>query len=106
MKRREEKVSKESFRCRNEHIYPLVLRGKWNGNGSCLSTVSQKIAEKLAERDQERCAVIIAWLRTSISFVILRCVHVHVTGTRSPSHRKQCEVVDDFSLNVETAGIF
>ena len=29
-----------------------------------------------------------------------------VRGTRSPFRRKQSEVVDDFSLNVEAAGIF
>ena len=33
-------------------------------------------------------------------------VHVSVRGTRLPFHRKQSEVVDDFTLNVEAAGIF
>ena len=52
----------------------------------------------MAEKDQERYAVVIAWLRTRLSFEILRSVHVSVRGTRSPFHRKQCEVVDDFLI--------
>ena len=56
-----------------------------------------------SKKDQERYEVVIAWLRTRISFEILRAVHVGVRGTGSPFHRKQFEVVDDFSLNVEAA---
>ena len=65
----------------------------------------KQLAEKLAENDQERYAGVIAWLRTRMSFEILRSVHVSVRGAGSPFHRKQCKVVKDFSLNVETAGI-
>ena len=66
----------------------------------------KQLAEKLAEKDQERYSVVIAWLRTRLSFEILRAVHVIVRATRLPFHRKQSEVVDDFTLNVEAAGIF
>ena len=84
---------------------PLVF-GTNGGMGSDCQMFLKQLAGKLAEKDQERYAVVIAWLRTRISFEILRAVHVSVRGTRSPFHRKQSEVVDDFSLNVEAAGIF
>ena len=66
----------------------------------------KQLAVKLAEKDQERYSIVTAWLRTRLSFEILRAVHVSVRGTRLPFHRKQSEVVDDFILNVEAAGIF
>ena len=84
---------------------PLVF-GTNGGLGSDCQMFLKQLAGKLAEKDQERYAVVITWLRTRISFEILRVVHVSVRGTRSPFHRKQSEVVGDFSLNVKAAGIF
>ena len=84
---------------------PLVF-GTNGGMGSDCQMFFKQLAGKLAEKDQQRYAVVTAWLRTRISFEIFRAVHVSVRGTRSPFHRKQSEVVDDFSLNVEAAGIF
>lgn len=49
--------------------------------------------------------VIIACLRTRISFEILRSVHVSIMGSRSPFYRKEFEAVDDFGLNVKAAGV-
>ena len=49
--------------------------------------------------------VLIACLRTRISFEILRSVHVSIMGSRSPFHRKEFEAVDDFGLNVKAAGV-
>jgi hypothetical protein len=66
----------------------------------------KQLAQKLAEKDNERYAVVIAWLRTRISFEILISVHVSVRGSRSPFYRNVIEVVDDFGLNDKAAGIF
>ena len=66
----------------------------------------KQLAEELAEKDQERYSIVIAWLRTRLSFEILRAVHVSVRGVLGYPFIKQSEVVDDFSLNVEAAGIF
>ena len=64
----------------------------------------KQLAQKLAEKDNERYAVVIAWLRTRISFEILRSVRVSVKGSRSPFYRKEHELVDDFGLNTKAAG--
>ena len=47
----------------------------------------------------------IEFTRTKISFEILRALDVNGRA-RSLLHRKQSEVLDDFSLNVEATGIF
>ena len=56
---------------------PLVF-GTNGGMGSDCQMFLKQLAGKLAEKDQERYAVVIAWLRTRISFEILRAVHVSV----------------------------
>ena len=84
---------------------PLVF-GTNGGMGIECQMFVKQLAEKLAEKDRERYSVVIAWLRTRLSFEILRAVHVSVRGTRLPFYRKQSEVVHDFTLNVEADGIF
>ncbi|CAB3977335.1 Hypothetical predicted protein [Paramuricea clavata] len=77
---------------------PLVF-GTNGGMGIECQMFLKQLAQKLAEKDNERYAVVIAWLRTRISFEILRPVNVSVRGSRSPFYRKELEVVDDFGLN-------
>ena len=86
--------------------FTILVFGTNGGIGIECQMFVKQLAEKLAEKDQEWYSVVIAWLRTRLSSVILRVVHVSVRGTRLPFHRKQSEVVDDFSLNVEADGIF
>ena len=45
------------------------------------------------------------WLRTRISFEILRSVHTCVRGSRAPFH-KNVDFLDDFSVNARNADIF
>ena len=47
----------------------------------------------------------ISWLRTRISFEILRSVHTCVRGSRTPFH-KNADFLDDFSVNARNADIF
>ena len=84
---------------------PLVF-GTNGGMGTECQMFLKQLAQKLAEKDNERYAVVMAWLRTRISFEILRSVHVSVRGSRLPFYRKEFEVVDDFGLNVNAAGVF
>ena len=84
---------------------PLVF-GTNGGMGTECQMFLKQLAQKLAEKDNERYAVLMAWLRTRISFEILRSVHVSVRGSRLPFYRKEFEVVDDFGLNVNAAGVF
>ena len=86
-----------------KQAFPPLVFGTNGGMGiDCQMFLDRKIRKN----DQERYAVVIALLRARISFEILRSFHVSVRGTRSPFHRKQSEVVDDFSLNVEVSGNF
>jgi hypothetical protein len=64
-------------------LRPLVF-GTNGGMGIEGQMFLKQLAQKLAEKDNERYAVVIACLRTRISFVILRSVHVSVRGSRSP----------------------
>ena len=65
----------------------------------------RNLAEKLSKNDGEPYAVVMTWLRTRLSFEILRSVHLSVRGTRMP-FRSIIEVVDDFRFNVNAAEIF
>ena len=62
----------------------------------------RNLAEKLSKKDGEPYAVVMTWLRTRLSFEILRSVHLSVGGSRMPL-RSAIEVVDDFRLNVNAA---
>ena len=60
------------------------------------------LAKKLSQKDGEPYNFVIAWLRTLLSFEILRSVHSSVRGSRTPF----CEIgdfVDDCRFNA--AGI-
>ena len=63
------------------------------------------LADKLSRKNGESYASTISWLRTSISFEILRSVHTCVRGSRTPFH-KNADFLDDFSVNARNADIF
>ena len=60
-------------------LLPLVF-GTNGGMGIERQIFVKQLAVKLAEKDQEGYCVVIAWLRTRLSFEILRAVHVSVIG--------------------------
>ena len=62
---------------KSAHLPPLFL-GTNDGIGINYQMFLKQLAGKLAENDQERYEVVIAWLRTGTSFEILRAVHVSV----------------------------
>ena len=64
---------------------PLVF-GTNGGMGIEFHVFLKQPAVKLVEKDQERCSVVISWLRTGLSFKIIRAVHVSVRGTSLPFH--------------------
>ena len=61
------------------------------------------LAEKLAEKDVEGYPIVISWLRTRISFEILKSVNTSIRGSRQPFFRR--EVVDDFKVNCTAADL-
>ena len=63
------------------------------------------LAEKLSRKNGEPYARAITWLRTRISFEILRSVHTCVRGSRTPFHNNP-DFLHDFSVNMKNADIF
>ena len=83
---------------------PLVF-GTNGGMGVECQMFLRHLAEELSKKDGEPYAAVITWLRTRLSFEILRSVHLCVRGSRKP-FRNANEVVNDFRLSVNPAEVF
>ena len=84
---------------------PLVF-GTNGGFGKECELFIAKLAEKLSIKTDESYAAVITWLRTKLSFSILKSVNVCVRGSRRPfKNSLQEEVVGDFRLNSTMAGV-
>jgi hypothetical protein len=59
-------------------LFPPLVFGTNGGMGIECQMFLKQLAHKLAEKDDERYVVVIAWLRTRISCEILISVHVSV----------------------------
>ena len=77
---------------------PLVF-GTNGGMGKECKLFLSNLADKLSRKNGDFYASAISWLRTRISFEILRTVH------RTPFH-KNANFLDDFSVNARNADIF
>ena len=62
------------------------------------------LAEKLAEKDVEGYPYVISWLRTRISFEILKSVNTSIRGWRQPFFRSQV-LEDDLKVNCTAADL-
>ena len=95
--REQENEKKRVLEVENGISTPLVF-GTNDGMGvEC--TLFRKISESYA--------IGIAWLRTRLSFEILRSVYLCVRGSRAPFRKRdEGEMIEDFQLNVNVAGIF
>ena len=62
----------------------------------------RNLTEKLSRKNGELYAAVITWLRRRLSFEILRSVHISVRN----AFCKANEFLDDFSLNINGAGVF
>ena len=64
----------------------------------------KRLAEKLSEKNEEPYHITITWIRTLLSFEILRSVHTCVRGSRTPFHKiPQGGFIDDCRLNATQA---
>ena len=62
--------------------------------------------EKISEKNEEPYHITITWIRTMLSFEILRSVHTCVRGSRTPFHKiPQEDLIDDCRLNANQAGV-
>ena len=62
------------------------------------------LADKIAQKDTEPYHVVITWVRTQISFELLRSVHACVRGSRTP-FRSKIEQSLDCKISVASADI-
>ena len=70
--------------------------------GSCFI---KRLAELLSRKEDETYANVITWLRTRLSYEILKSVHLSIRGSRTPFKSYCNESTDDFGLNVSNAGL-
>ena len=84
---------------------PLVF-GTNGGMGADCSCFLKRLAEKISEKNEEPYHITITWIRTMLSFEILRSVHTCVRGSRTPFHKiPQGDFIDDCRLNANQAGV-
>ena len=62
---------------------PLVF-GTNGGMGNECQRFLKHLADKIAQKDSEPYNSVIAWLRTQITFELIRSVHACVRGSRTP----------------------
>ena len=103
-RREEAQVPAAGVRCRNGFVYTFSVWNQWR-NGKLVSAAlkaSQK-AQK-SQKDTKPYHIVITWLRTQISFELLRLVHACVRGSRTP-FRSKIEQSLDCKINVANADI-
>ena len=82
---------------------PLVF-GTNGGMGNECQRFLKHLADKIAQKDAEPYHIVITWLRTQISFELLRSVHACVRGSRTP-FRSKIEQSLDCKIDVASADI-
>ena len=82
---------------------PLVF-GTNGGMGNECQLFLKHLADKIAQKDTEPYHIVITWLRTQISFDLLRSVHPCVRGSRTP-FRIKIEQSLNCKINVACADI-
>ena len=83
---------------------PLVF-GTNGGMGIECQRFVKHLAEKFVQKNSEPYHVTITWLRTILSFELLRSVHACVRGSRTPFH-KIADNFEDCRMNVAMSGVF
>ena len=82
---------------------PLVF-GTNGAMGNECQLFLKHLADKIAQKDTEPYHIIITWLRTQVSFELLRSVHACVRGSLAP-FRSKLEQSLDCKINVSSADI-
>ena len=89
------------------HFTPLVF-GTNGGIGAEGDLFLKRLASILSRKQDETYANMMTWLRTKLSFEILKSVHTCIRGSRAPfkkpSYEKQ-DTFEDCALNIFTAGL-
>ena len=86
-------------------LTPSVTREKRHpqsngGMGADCNCFLKCLAEKLSEKNEEPYHIPITWIRTLLSFEVLRSVHTCIRDCRTPFHKiPQGDFIDDCRLN-------
>ena len=84
---------------------PLVM-GTNGGMGGEFHVFSKRLAELLSLKRQEDYSKVMGWLRTKLSFEIVKSCLLCVRGSRRPWNNKTLgDVSSDFGLMVSEAGL-
>ena len=84
---------------------PLVM-GTNGGMGKESDRFIRQLSEKLAKKQNESYSTVISWLRTKLSFCIIRSALMSIRGSRTPWRAKhQNELGDDCILDNVQADI-
>ena len=75
------------------------------GEGAESLAFHRHIAEKIAQKTEDRFEHVITWIRTKLSFLILRAGLMCIRGSRNHFVKNQSNVVDDFRISCDDARI-
>ena len=72
----------------------------------CMLFMKKLAAEQLDKKQGEKYDIIVSWLRTRLSFEIMRSVHLCVRGSRVPfKKRDETDMLEDQRLDIYGEGI-
>ena len=103
-RREEAQVPAAGVRCRNGFVYAFSVWNQWRNGKRVSAVLKASRRQDTAQKDTEPYHVVITWLRTQISFELLRSVHACVRGSRTP-FRSKLEQSLDCKINVASADI-
>ena len=84
---------------------PLIF-GTNGGLGKECSDFIKNIALKIAEQEDEKFGIVMSWLRTKLSFELLKSVLLCVRGSRTPFRKQNIDsYVMDFKMNALEAQV-
>ena len=83
---------------------PLII-GTNGGMGRECQLFLKNLADMLARKQSEDYAPVITWLRTKLSFEVLRSTVLCLRGSRRPWRSNKPIITDDFGLHVHEAGL-
>ena len=77
-----------------------LVFGTNGGKGADCNCFLKRLTEKLLEKNEEPYHITITWIKTLLSFEILRSADACVRGSRTPFHKiPQGDFIDDCRLN-------
>ena len=75
------------------------------GEGAESLAFHSHIAEKIAEKTEDRFKHVITWIGAKLFFLILRVGLICIRGSRSHFVKNQSDVVDNFRISCDDASI-